>query len=262
MPVASGALRESLLSGAPALGAWLSFSDALSAETMAIAGWDWLLVDMEHGPIALGDAAGAITAIRTTPVVPIVRPAWNESSQIQRALDLGCGGIVVPVINTADDARSLVRDARFPPLGERSRGGVRAQYAFGTDAMTYFERANSELIVLAQVETLIAVENVDAILGVEGLDGVFVGPNDLAASFGRRWPDCWDRDADYMEAVRRVASAARDAGKIAGFLARDATMARQVVEMGYRFVGVSSDVNYLANAAKASLTATRDALRR
>lgn len=255
-------LREDLLAGEPVLGAFLQFSDALVAEAMAHTGWDWLIVDMEHGPVSLDAATAMVTAIRTTNAVPFVRPAWNESSQIQRALDLGCAGIVVPVVNDAGDARRVVKDARFPPLGERSRGGMRPIFAYDTDAMTYFEHANHELIVLVQIETDTAVRNVEEILAVEGIDGVFVGPNDLAASHGKRWPDVWNNDDDYMEAVMHVGHVARDAGKIAGFLARDAAMARSVVEMGYRFVGVSSDINYLTGAARAAANATRAELSR
>ncbi|HEX3551234.1 MAG TPA: aldolase/citrate lyase family protein [Candidatus Elarobacter sp.] len=246
-----------LRAGETVLGAWLSFSDALVAEAMASVGWDWLLIDMEHGPVALADAAAMATAIRTRATAPFVRPAWNESSHVQRVLDLGCSGIIVPVVNTADDARKVVQDARFPPLGERSRGGIRTPLAFETDAMTYAERANENVVVLVQIETELAVRNVEAIVAVDGIDGVFVGPNDLASSLGTRWPDVWERDAAYMDLVQRVATATNAAGKTAGFLARDPAMASRVAAMGYRFIGVSSDANFLMGAAKRALDETR-----
>jgi 2-keto-3-deoxy-L-rhamnonate aldolase RhmA len=255
------AVARRLRAGETVLGAWLSFSDALVAEAMASTGWDWLLIDMEHGPVALAEAAAMATAIRTRATAPFVRPAWNESSHIQRSLDLGCSGIIVPVVNTADDARKVVQDARFPPLGERSRGGIRTPLAFETDAMTYAERSSENVVVLVQIETELAVRNVEAIVAVEGIDGVFVGPNDLAASLGARWPDVWDADARYMDLVRRIADATNAAGKTAGFLARDAGMAARVSAMGYRFIGVSSDANFLMGAAKAALDATRGQLR-
>lgn len=254
-------LRERLLAGETAIGAWLMLSDAFAAEALAASGFDWLLIDMEHGPVSLDHAAVMVTAIRAGGAIPFVRPAWNESSHIQRALDLGCAGIIVPVVNSAADAAQVVRDARFPPLGERSRGAVRPLLAYGTDAATYFERANEELIVLPQIETQAAVANVEEILAVEGIDGIFLGPNDLAASMLKRWPDVWERDAAYMEAVTRVGKAVRAAGKIGGFLARDAAMAPRIVELGFHYLGVSSDINYLMGAAKTSLTATRDRLR-
>ncbi len=256
------ALARRLREGDTVLGAWLSFSDGLVAEAMASLGWDWLLIDMEHGPVALSDAAAMATAIRTRPCAPFVRPAWNESSQIQRALDLGCSGIIVPVVNSVQDARSVVRDARFPPLGERSRGGIRTPLAFETDAMTYFDRANANVVVLVQIETELAVRNIDAIVAVEGIDGVFVGPNDLAASMGARWPDVWDHDERYMALVQRVADATNGVAKVAGFLARDAAMAVRVASMGYRFIGVSSDANFMMGAAKRALDESRAATRR
>ena len=252
-------LRVVLANGHPALGAWLMYPDAFVTETMARTGWDWLVVDMEHGPISLPDAAAMITAIRTTDVVPYVRPAWNDPAHIQQALDLGCAGIIVPVVNNEEDAKRVVRDARFPPVGQRSRGGVRPLLAFETDAMTYAERSNAELVVLVQIETTLAVQNVEAICAVDGIDGVFLGPNDLAASRGQRWPDAW-ADEDYRALVRRVAAVALEHRKIAGFLARDANMALEVAEMGYRFIGVSSDVNYLTVAAKNAVNTTWDAL--
>jgi 2-keto-3-deoxy-L-rhamnonate aldolase RhmA len=255
-------LKRRMQAGETVLGSWLSLPDAVAAEAMAQVGFDWLLIDMEHGPAALNEAAAMLTAVRTTGVTGIIRVAWNESSQIQRTLDLGCAGILVPVINTAEDARRVVRDARFPPLGERSRGGVRTTLAFATDAMTYFERANDEVLVLVQIETELAVENVDEVLAVEGIDGVFVGPNDLAASGLKRWPDVWSADEAYMTLVRRVSAAARKAGKVAGFLARDAKMAVEVDALGYNFVGVSGDVNIMTAAAKRALDEARAGLQR
>ena len=250
-------LKRRLAAGETVLGSWLSLPDALAAEAMARLGWDWLLVDMEHGPAALNEAVGMLTALRTTDVATFVRAAWNESSQIQRVLDLGCTGVVVPVVNSAEDARSVVRDARFSPLGERSRGGVRAALAFGTDPATYFARANDELLVLVQVETEAAVANVGEILAVDGLDGIFVGPNDLAGSLGKRWPDVWGADEPYMALIRHAAAATNRAGKFAGILANSPAMAKQVAEMGYRFIGISSDVNYMTAAAKRALEEAR-----
>jgi 4-hydroxy-2-oxoheptanedioate aldolase len=255
-------LKRRMQAGETVLGSWLSLPDAVAAEAMAHVGFDWLLIDMEHGPAALHEAAAMLAAVRTTSVTGIVRVAWNESSQIQPALDLGCSGILVPVINTAADARRVVLDARFPPLGERSRGGVRTNLAFATDAMTYFERANDEVLVLVQIETETAVQNVDEVLAVEGIDGVFVGPNDLAASGLKRWPDVWNADDAYMAMVRRVADAARGAKKVAGFLARDASMAVEVDRLGYNFVGISGDVNIMTAAAKRALDDARAGLRR
>jgi 4-hydroxy-2-oxoheptanedioate aldolase len=250
-------LKKRLAAGETVVGMWLSLSEPLAAEALASLGWDWLLVDMEHGPIPLGPAAAMVTAIRAGGSVPFVRPAWNESSQIQRVLDLGAYGIVVPVVNTADDARAVVRDARFFPLGERSRGGVRANLAFATDGNTYGARANDEVLVYVQIETELGVSNADEIASVEGVDGLFVGPNDLAAAGGKAWPDVWDTDAGYMEMIADVPRVAARYGKTAGILARDPVMATRLIAMGYRFVGVSSDVQVLMSAARTALADVR-----
>lgn len=235
----------------------MNLAEPLVAGLLASHGWDWLLIDMEHGPVPLADAAAMVTAVRAQGGVPIVRAAWNESSQIQRVLDLGAWGIMVPVVNTADDARRAVRDARFPPLGERSRGGVRANLTFDTDPGTYSLRANDEVLLLVQVETEESVRNVAAILAVDGVDGVFVGPNDLAFSGGKPWPAVWEKDEAYMKLIYAVPPAAEAAGKFAGILAREAQQANQMIAHGYRFVGVGGDVTFLSNGSRDWLAMVR-----
>src|SRR5579884_2031404 len=175
-------LRERVAS----VGSWVSMDGTLPAELMAHAGFDWLVIDMEHGPVSMQSAQASIAAIRTTPTIPFVRVGWNDSALIQQALDIGAFGVIVPMVNTRAEAEQVVRDACYPPLGERSRGGTRAHLAFGTDSTTYGRRANDEILVLAQIETVEALNNAAEIAAVEGIDGLFVGPNDLASSLG-----CW-----------------------------------------------------------------------
>jgi 4-hydroxy-2-oxoheptanedioate aldolase len=254
-------VKKRLRDGETLLGTWLSIGDGLAAELMACVGWDWLLLDMEHGPIPLSTAAPMAIAVRAGGVTPFVRPAWNDGSQIQRVLDLGAYGIVVPMVNTAADARAVVRSARFPPLGERSRGGVRANLAFGTDSNTYLNRANDEVLVFPQIETDQAVDNAEAIVALEGIDGLFVGPNDLAISRGKRWPDVWGTNPAYMESIASIPRITAAAGKTAGILARDPEMASEMIAMGYRFVGIASDVVFLISAATAALAHARNGMR-
>jgi 4-hydroxy-2-oxoheptanedioate aldolase len=255
--VRENTLKRRLQAGETVVGTWMNLAEPLAAGLLASHGWDWILIDMEHGPIPLADAAAMVTAVRAQDSVPIVRVAWNESSQIQRVLDLGAWGIMVPVVNTAADAHRVVRDARFPPLGERSRGGVRANLTFNTDPGTYSLRANDEILILVQVETEQSVANVAEILAVDGVDGVFVGPNDLAFSGGKPWPDVWEKDDAYMRLIDAVPRAAEAAGKFAGILAREAGQARQMIAHGYRFVGVGGDVTFLSNGSKQWLEMVR-----
>src|SRR5919199_5666092 len=146
-------VKQKLRKGSVSIGSWVSMDDVLAAEVMANAGFDWLVIDMEHGPVSMQAAQRIIAAIRTTATVPLVRVGWNESGLIQPALDIGAFGLVVPMVNTRAQAQQVIRDTRYPPLGERSRGGMRARLAFGTDAVTYGLRANDETLVLVQLET-------------------------------------------------------------------------------------------------------------
>ena len=125
-------VKQKLREGSVSVGSWISMDDVLAAEVMANAGFDWLVIDMEHGPVSMEAAQRIIAAIRTTPTVPLVRVGWNESGLIQPALDIGAFGIVVPMVNTPAQAQQVVRDTRYPPLGERSRGGMRSRWAYAT----------------------------------------------------------------------------------------------------------------------------------
>ena len=253
-------VRKRLLAGQTVFGTWLSIADTLCAEMMAAVGWDWLLIDMEHGPVPLVRAAEMVTAVRVGGGTPFIRPAWNVSAEIQRVLDLGAYGIIVPIVNTVEEARAVISDARFPPLGARSRGGVRGPLAFGTDGNTYRERANEEILVFVQIETDEAVANASEIAALDGIDGLFVGPNDLAAASGKRWPDVWDRDAGYMGMIASIPRVCAAAGKTAGIFARDPAMAIQTVEIGYRFVAIAADVTFLVSAASVALETARAAV--
>lgn len=247
-----------MLAGDVLLGAWCMIGDMLPAEILGHAGYDWLVVDMEHGPISLTTAQAMIMAIRTTPATAIVRVPWMGSALIQPVLDSGPHGIVVPMINTPADARAVVRDARFLPLGERSRGGVRTALAFGTDAATYFEQGNAQTIVMVQIETAEAVRNADAIAAIDGIDCLFVGPSDLASTYGESYPQAWEPlDGPYGDAIRSIPETAARHGKAAGILANSAEMGRRCVAMGYRVVGISVDTSLLAAAAQRECAAFR-----
>jgi 4-hydroxy-2-oxoheptanedioate aldolase len=155
------------------------------------------------------------------------------------------------MVNTPADARAVVRDARFLPLGERSRGGVRSALAFGTDPVTYFAQGNEQTIVMVQIETAEAVVNAAAIAAVEGIDCLFVGPSDLASTYGQTYPQAWESlSGPYGEAIRSIPEIARLHGKAAGILAYSAAMGRECAGMGYTVVGISVDTSLLAAAAR------------
>jgi 2-keto-3-deoxy-L-rhamnonate aldolase RhmA len=254
----TNAVKAKLARGEIALGAWVNSSDPQIAWIMAAVGFDWLIVDMEHGPVSLEAAANAVATIRTTPTEPFVRACWNASTAIQRPLDCGASGIMIPMINDAAAAHASVKDTRYWPLGQRSRGGMRTGLSFGTDALTYFDRANDEVFVLAQIETKAAIENIDEIAAVEGIDCLFVGPNDLASTYGETYPAAWANKSDaYKAAIELVPRVAKAHGKAPGILANSAAMANECIALGYTVVGVSADTSYLAAAARREFAAVK-----
>lgn len=245
-------VRKKIKAGGVTIGSWLSFESSLSAEVMAMAGFDWLMVDTEHGPVSPQVAIQLLTAVRTTDAVPFLRVIWNESSLIQAGLDMGAYGILVPVVNTAAEARKAVQDAKYPPLGNRSRGGIRGPVSFGTDMSEYGPRANEETLLMVQIETVEAVEAAEEIAKVEGVDALFVGPNDLALSYDE-WPLKWPNMSQrYKDAIASIPRAAKKHGKVAGIQVMDPVFANDSVALGYQLVGYSGDTGFLVKAAKAA----------
>ncbi|MGH7707105.1 MAG: HpcH/HpaI aldolase family protein [Vulcanimicrobiaceae bacterium] len=251
-------LKDRLRADEPVFGTWLNFNDSLSAQVLGRSGFDFLVIDMEHGPITAESAEAIAIATKTTPALPIVRTAWNDSVSVQRSLDMGVVGAIVPYVNDVATARRVVADGRYPPLGGRSRGGVRSPYAFDTDVATYVAGANDAVLLLIMIETAAAVQVVDQIVALDGVDGVFVGPNDLSATNGLAYPASWDTGAPQLhDAVAAVAKAARANGKFAGILAKDVAMAERCLELGYRFLAVGNDVGMLSGAATAATAKLR-----
>lgn len=254
------AFRNAVLAGDVLLGAWCMLDSPFAAQLVGSAGYDWLVIDMEHGPVPASAVPAMVTAIAATRAVPLVRPAWRDSASVQVALDCGARGIVVPMIDDAAQARALVADSRYAPLGERSRGGSRAALAYGSDTAAYFRESNAWTVVMAQIETRSAVAAAGEIAALEGIDCLFVGPFDLASSYGVAFPEIWHEPAlpeAYGAAIAAIPRIARAAGKAAGILANDAAMAKRCIALGYTVVGIAVDTTLLANAAKRALAEMR-----
>jgi 4-hydroxy-2-oxoheptanedioate aldolase len=248
-------VKRRLQEGGTALGTFLSIDSTFSAELLAHTGFDWLLVDMEHGPFDLIAAGQMMQAIRTTPTIPLARVGWNDLILIQQTLDLGAYGLVVPMVNSAREAADVVYAARYPPVGERSRGGTRAQLAFDTDAITYGRQADDEMLLLVQIETLQAVEAAEEILSVPGVDGFFLGPNDLSTSMHVWPPKLHDPEPAFAAAIDRTLQAALRLGKIPGIMVPDVAMANRYIAQGFTFVSLGSDARILEAAARSHLAA-------
>ena len=246
-------VKEKLLGGEVSIGSWSRTGEPLTAETVAAEGFDWVMLDIEHFPVDVAAAANCYRAVQLCGAMPFARLPFCDHGWIKRFLDAGAMGIVVPLLRTAADARNLVEWSRFPPLGRRPYGGGRVHYLYGRDA--YIAGANDAILVLAQVETPEAVENLDEMLAVEGIDGFFVGPTDLALSLGLPLPGHPSRQRD--ELVASLAGRIRAAGKVPATVSASPDQAAALIRQGYRMVSVGCSLAYIQQTAAAAVADLR-----
>lgn len=251
-------VKQGLRAGRPQFGSLLNFGDPLVAELMASVGFEWLLVDTEHGPIDLATLATMFATITRYPVAPLVRVHALSEENVKRVLDAGAWGVLAPNVRTREEAELLVAACKYPPAGVRSLGAGRFTLSFKTDPATYFARANDEILVIVQIEHVDAVKNIDAILSVPGVDACYVGPNDWCASAGLA-PSLEPPHREFEEAMQVVLAAARRHGVAPGIhCATPATVNRRIAE-GWRMVGLLNDQRLLVNAARAAREAVKTA---
>jgi 4-hydroxy-2-oxoheptanedioate aldolase len=243
-------VKHSLRAGRPQFGTLLNFGDPLVAEMMAAVGFDWLLVDTEHGPIDLAAAAAMFATITRYPVAPFARVHAVHEENFKRVLDAGAWGVLAPNVRTREEAELTVAACRYPPAGVRSLGSGRFALSFKTDPPTYFARANDEILVIVQIEHAAAVENIDAILSVPGVDACYVGPNDLCASMGLA-PSLEPPHREFEDAMRTVLAAAKRHGVAAGIHAATTETVNRRIGEGWTLVGMLNDQRLLVNAARA-----------
>ena len=252
-------LKTLLAAGGPVLNGWVNIDSAFAAELMALAGFDSLTLDLQHGMHDEASMVGCLQAIRGFPVTPMVRVAWNEPVGIGRALDLGAEGIICPQIGSAAEAQALVRYCKYPPLGGRSNGPVRASL-YG-DGATYQARANAETLCIPLIETRSGAENLGAILDVEGVDGIYVGPSDLRLSYGL--PVRMDRnDPAFVPILKIYETMIAECGKRGRFACMHTGSlgeAEYYIGMGFQLVTVSNDSEGLRSAAAAIVSGFRAA---
>lgn len=239
--------REALKAGRAQIGLWSSLSSSYTVEVIAGAGFDWLLLDMEHSPNDLESLLGQLQAAAPYPTQAVVRVPWNDMVAIKRVLDIGAQSLLVPYVSTAEEAAAAVSYTRYPPQGVRGVAGTTRATRFGR-IKDYARRAHEELCLLVQVETRAAVDNIEAICAVEGIDGVFIGPADLHASLGYPGEIANPKVTPLIdEAIRRI----RKAGKAPGILTPSEADARHWLQCGALFVAVGADVGILARGAEA-----------
>lgn len=239
--------------GGAVVNGWLAIPHAFSAETMAAAAFDSVTVDTQHGMVDFPDAVSMLAAMSAYAPTPLARVAWNDPAAIMKLLDAGSYGIVCPMINTAEECERFVGACRYAPAGYRSFGPARGLLYGGPD---YAARANDTIVTMAMIETAEAVDNADAIMATPGLDGVYIGPNDLAISLGNP-PNPEPTAANVIEACDTVLACARRRGLAAGMHTPSGASARDKIEKGYQFVTIANDTRLMAAAAAREIDAAR-----
>ena len=246
-------VKRQLKAGEPSIGTWLSLGSPLAAEQLTQVGFDWLNIEHEHAAIDASLTQSLLQAICVGDTVPMVRVPWKGADWIKRALDAGAYGVVVPMVNTREEAESAVAACKYPPEGIRSLGGIRTFLYGGAD---YLEHANEEIVVVLQIEHIEAVHNAAEILSVPGVDAYFVGPNDLCASMGLA-PSLEPDHPEYWEALNGVKAIAQDLGVAPGIHVATAERARRMIEEGYQFISINSDAAFMAESAAAEVARLR-----
>jgi 4-hydroxy-2-oxoheptanedioate aldolase len=227
------------------IGLWLGLANAYCAEICAGAGFDWLLIDGEHAPNDLQTLLAQLQGVAPYPCHPIIRVPIGDATRIKQVLDLGVQTLLIPIVETAEHAAEMVRAVRYPPAGIRGVGSALARASRWNRIADYLHSADEQMCVLVQVETRLGIENLRAICSVDGIDGVFIGPADLSASFGYRGQP---GHPEMQKLIESSIETILETGKAAGILTADETLAKRYLESGCTFVAVGVDATLLANA--------------
>lgn len=252
MKTPENTFKQALKDGKQQYGFWLGLANPLSAELLAHTGYDWLLIDGEHAPNDLRTILAQLQAIDGTPSHPVVRLPDSDPAKIKQILDIGAQSLLIPLVETAEQAQELARAITYPPNGIRGVGTALARAAKWNMTEDYFAAVDNELCLLIQVESVTALENLDEILNVERVDGVFIGPADLAASMGHLGNPA---HPEVKTAIEGAIGKIRAAGKAAGTLATSKAVAQHYESVGVQFVALGVDTLVLAQHAKRILEA-------
>ncbi len=245
------AIKAKMLRGETTTNGWCAFGSSYSAELLGHAGFDSVTVDLQHGMFDFAQAVPMLQALSATPAVPIVRVPWNDTAVIMHLLDAGAYGVICPMINNRQEAERLVAACRYAPAGMRSYGPARGLLYGGAD---YFDNANDEIVVLAMIETLEGINNLDEILATPGLDGIYVGPNDLALVLGAR-PGTDLTDPRCVDAIAHILARAKAHSKLAGIFCASGAVGAIRRRQGFDLVTLTHEGSYVAQAAKAAIAA-------
>lgn len=253
MNLAPNPFTQAIRSGKKQVGLWVSLSSSFAADVVAPAGYDWVLLDMEHSPGELSSVLGQLQVFSSSETTAIVRPDWNDAVKVKRLLDIGAPGLLFPMVQSVEEAEQAVAATRYPPRGIRGVSGSTRANAFGRTS-DYFARVEDETAVLVQLETKAAVEKATEIGAVDGVDGVFFGPADIAADIGLLGKPM---DSAVWDLIMPAAKALMANGVPVGTLVLDAAFAAKLLNDGFTFVACGSDTALLAKGADSLLASVK-----
>lgn len=249
-------VRRRLQAGEPSVGTWLALPSPEAAEYVSTLGFDWLVVDAEHNAVDIRTLSQMFGAIAPRGVAPMVRIPWNTPENFKRVLDAGAWGVVVPMVNSREEAERAVEATRYPPKGARSVGGSMPAIRFGTTGAEYLKHADEEILLVLQIEHIEGVEHADEILSVPGVDACFIGPNDLAASMGIGLGVPLESDhPQLVEAIDHIRKTCVKHGVAPGVHTSGAKGVNQRIAEGFQFLAMASEVRYLLASLSADLAA-------
>jgi 4-hydroxy-2-oxoheptanedioate aldolase len=238
--------KQAIAGGQRQVGLWSGLASPIAAEIIAGAGFDWIVIDGEHGPNDIATLLPQLQAMRGGTAEPVFRVPWNDMVIIKRAMDVGARTLLIPFVQNVEEALHAVAATRYPPLGVRGVSVAPRANDYGR-IQNYHKNAHLDTCVLVQIETRVALREIESIAEVEGVDGIFVGPSDLAADFGHLGNP---KQADVQGALKDAATRIRATGKAAGILTGSLDDVESLFTMGYNFVAVGSDVGLLARTAE------------
>lgn len=248
MQISTNTFLQAMRARQAQIGCWVGLADAGVAEALATCGFDWLLLDGEHGPNTLRTVLDQLRAIAPYPVQPVVRPVEGNVALVKQYLDVGAQTLLIPMVDTAEQAALMVRAMRYAPEGIRGMGAALARASRWNQVQDYAHQANAQMCLLVQAETTLAMHNLAAIAQTDGVDGVFFGPADLSASMGFLGQP---NHPQVQEAILAGIATVLAAGKAPGILATDPALARQYLNAGALFVAVGVDTSLLVRSATA-----------
>ncbi|WP_170468355.1 HpcH/HpaI aldolase family protein [Ruegeria arenilitoris] len=247
MPVPTNGFKQALKQGKRQIGCWMSFAEAVTAEIMGTAGFDWLVIDGEHAPNDIRSIRDQLMALATSDSHPVVRVPVGDTALIKMVLDAGAQTVLVPMVESAEQARQLVRDCRYPPTGVRGVGAMASRATMYGTVTDYIQGADDQICLLVQIENRAGIAALDDILQVDGIDGVFIGPADLSTDMGLQGNSA---DPEVRAVIADALARIKAAGKAPGILGTNDEATQAYLDMGAQFLAVGIDVMLLAQTSR------------